>query len=309
MTPDRTEPSDLADVVKEIISALLEGDWARYSDDDRKRFYYIIRQDDHDAEVSDARPFSPTLSFGKVEAGLFEEWYIRSALAEESPNRLARARKRAQAAGVDPRFFDDVIAATRSASSKLDLRKLVQDSMGRIVTASDLDALSAVLEAIKIETVRRELIFVSEADRPELQNALEARFLNEFMERFPKLIKRALKFEWLPLSDPQLRKACRCYLYGFQRAAVLTAAAAAEERLKEVSGTRILAGYDALVDSVFGVAAAHTRDDSRAEALKDLFTLRNNVAHNGHNPNPELVREMLELVRDTLAVLHPTPEE
>ena len=51
------DPSDLPAVAKEIVLALLDGDWTRYSDDFGTHFYYIIRERDHSIEVENCRAF------------------------------------------------------------------------------------------------------------------------------------------------------------------------------------------------------------------------------------------------------------
>jgi hypothetical protein len=165
------------------------------------------------------------------------------------------------------------------------------------------DALTALLEAVRIERVRHGHIFVTEADRPELRRALEARFLKELAERFPKVVKRAAEFDWLPFSDPQLREASRCYLYGFFRGALLLAAAALEGRLKAVAGVERFETYEVLVDLVFGQAGVWGKDAARAAALKDLFRRRNTVAHRGVEPQVTDAARALDLVRGTLEVL------
>ena len=133
-----------------------------------------------------------------------------------------------------------------------------------------------------------------------MMGALEARFLRELAERFPKVVRRASGFDWLSFSDARLREACRCYLYGFFRAAVLVAAAAVEARLKEVGHVKSLESYAALAKSVFGIAGTIKYDDARVSALTDLFTRRNAIAHEGIEPTAEDAERALELVRDTL---------
>ena len=88
MKKDNT-PSDLPEIAKEIVLALLDGDWARYSDDSGKHFYYIIGERDHGIEVNDLHAFNNMLVFRKYEPDAFENWYIQAALAEEPPDRLA----------------------------------------------------------------------------------------------------------------------------------------------------------------------------------------------------------------------------
>ena len=62
MRQDNT-PSDLPAVAKEIVLALLDGDWTRYSDDSGEHFYYIIRERDHGIEVDDHQAFGNMLVF------------------------------------------------------------------------------------------------------------------------------------------------------------------------------------------------------------------------------------------------------
>ena len=59
-------------------------------------------------KVENCRAFDNPLVFKKHEPGAFENWYTRAALAEETPDHLARARKRVVEAGVDPAFLDAV---------------------------------------------------------------------------------------------------------------------------------------------------------------------------------------------------------
>jgi hypothetical protein len=202
------------------------------------------------------------------------------------------------AAGIDPAFFDAVIAASRSANSQDQIRQVLGEWVSRFVT-NDLDGLNALLEALRIDRIRERQIFLSDSDRPAIHEALEMRFLKELSERFPKVVKRATEFDWLSFSDPQVREASRCYLYGFFRAAVLVSASALEDRLKTLTGTDILERYDVLVDRAYGIAGASGSDPARALALKELFKLRNRIAHSGMEATQEDAARALDLVRDT----------
>jgi hypothetical protein len=295
-------PKDLPSVVKEIVSAILEGDWARYADESGEHFYYVIRASDHGVEVEEQRAFSNMLAFGKPDSGAFEDWYIRAALAEEPPDRFAKARKRVAAAGVNPQLLDEVLTASRSANSQAEICAVLDEWIPRFVT-DRLDGLNAVLEAVRIDRVRQNQIFVSDSDRPEIREAMEARFLKELSDRFPKVIKRAVGFDWLSYRDPQVREAVHCYLYGFFRAAVLVASAALESRLKVFARTDFVYSYDILVDSVFGPAGAAGPDAAGASALKDLFKRRNLTAHEAAEPDQQEATRVIDLVRKTLDVL------
>jgi hypothetical protein len=49
-------PTDLPGVLSEITPALLANDWTRYSDDEA-RFYYVVRESDHNWEVTQSKGF------------------------------------------------------------------------------------------------------------------------------------------------------------------------------------------------------------------------------------------------------------
>jgi hypothetical protein len=297
-------PSDLPGVIKEIVAALLESDWTRYNDDSGERFYYIIRERDHGHEVDSARAFSHIRTFVRTEPDVFEEWYVRAALAEEPPDRLRQARKRVQAAGFDPAVFDALLQAVNDANTPEEFVALIDRWMPHIEGLDRLHALTAVLQALRIERVRKRELFVSEAERPELRGALEARFLRELAERFPKVVKRASSFDWLSFSDPQVREASRCYLYGFFRSAVLVAAAALEARLKDVAAVGDdRPRYEVLVGMAFGKHGVCGSDPARVEALTDVFNVRNRVAHSGGEPTTEEAERVLIAVRDTFDLL------
>ena len=279
-------PPDLPAVTREIVNALLAGDWKRYSDDSGSHYYYIIREQDYGVEVDAGRAFANMLVFDKIEPDAFEHWYVRATLAEEPADRLSKACKQFVAAGGDPAHFDKTIAEFREGKTgSKDILELFNGNM---------DLLLALASAVQIERTREEKICVSESDRPGLRRTLEARFLCELTEKFPKVVKRAAEFDWLSFRDPQLREATRCYLYGFRRAAILVAVATLERCLKTVAGN---GKFPALVDSVFG------DDVVLARALGDLYLFRNVVAHEGREPQQEETTNALILVRDTISKL------
>jgi hypothetical protein len=160
-------PPDLPAVVKEIATALLDGDWIRYADDSGEHFYYIVRRRDHAVKVNGDGSHTDSLVGEPAVSGTFEDWYIRAALAEEPADRLAKARKRVEAAGVDPRFFDAVIEVSRSANSPAELSKMLVEWAPKF--GGGLDALNAVLEALLIDRVKQKQIFVSGAHRPDIR--------------------------------------------------------------------------------------------------------------------------------------------
>jgi hypothetical protein len=87
--------------------------------------------------------------------------------------------------------------------------------------------------------------------------------------------------------------------------AVLVAAAALESRLKKIAVLDEFKtySYDFVVDSVFGKNGVMGQDATRADALKDLFKLRNRIAHRGEEPESQDAVRVLDLVRDTFETL------
>ena len=299
MKPD---PKDLCDVVKEISAALLEADWARY-ESESGQYYYVVRHRDYAVEIEGGRAFDRKLSFPRPEDNAFWNWYIRAALAEEPLDRLADARKRAGQTGVASGVFDEAILASSKANTVDELRRTLDPFVGQLLAHDRFEALIAVLSAVRIERVRQGHLFISEVDRAELRQAVEIRFLKELAERYPKAVKRATTFDWLSFSDPQLREASRCYLYGFMRAAVLIAVAALESRLRDVCVGDRNTKYDALADLAFGKAGVAGPDPARAAALKDAFRLRNEIAHERAEAAAVDAEKVLLLVRSTLEEL------
>lgn len=146
-------PSDLTAVVKEIVEALLRSDWTRYSDDSG-RFYYVIRETNHSAEVLEQCAFDRLLMFEKPEADYFEEWYIRAALAEAPADHLAKARKRVAAAGVRVRLFDDVIRASRAENSPTALMEAIAQWLPHFLVDKRLETFSTLMGAIRVDRTR-----------------------------------------------------------------------------------------------------------------------------------------------------------
>jgi hypothetical protein len=78
-----------------------------------------------------------------------------------------------------------------------------------------------------------------------------------------------------------------------------------EARLKTLAAVERLEAYayGPVIDRVFGLAGSCGQDSVRATALKNLFALRNRIAHDGLEPEAQDVARYLELVRDTFDVL------
>jgi len=295
--------SSLHVAVREIVEALLAGDWTRFSDGAGQRFYYVVRESDRlrmeaDGVEWDTVTFQPS----RVQSD-FEDWFVRAVLAEPLSDPFGKARKALKRAGFDFTVVDEVIAAATAASSAEELRNVVTDWFPRMQTAGTGDPrhLLAFLEAVRIKGVQTGQFFLSDAERRTLTAAFEMRFLKELAERLPKVVERATDFDdWLSYYSPHLREAVRCYLYGFFSACILVAVAALDVRLNTVAHTNGVVPYKVLVAAVFGVAGVLGNDPALVSALETLFEYRNEVAHGGVEANREKALDVLILVRVTI---------
>lgn len=297
-----TPSSPLQVAVKEIVEALLAGDWTRFSTDVEQRFYYVVRESDRLQMEADGVDWN-TISFqaGRVQSD-FEDWYVRAVLAEPPSDYFRKARKALKRAGLDSKVIQEVISAANAAHSAQELRNVVTDWLPRLTgDEADLRHLLAFLEAVRIKGVETGQFFLSDAERQTLKAAFELRFLKELAERFPKVVDRATDFDdWLSYYSPHLREAVRCYLYGFFSASILVAVAALDVRFNTIAHMEGVVPYKVLVAGVFGVAGVLGHDPALAAALETLFEYRNEVAHGGVEARRDKAIEVLLLVRATL---------
>lgn len=295
--------SAIQTAVREIVAALLAGDWTRFSSSADRRFYYVVRESDR-LHMEAERIDWDSISFqpARVQSDL-EDWYIRAVLAEASADPLGKARKALKQAGFDSELIDAVVSAASAANSADELRGVVRDWLPRmqIGDAADLTHLLAFVEAIRIKGVQSGQFLLSDAEQQTLRSAFALRFLKELAERFPKVVERAADFDdWLSYYSPHLREAVRCYLYGFFSASILVAAAALDVRMNTIAHAPGVVPYKVLIAAVFGVAGVLGHDKALASALEDLFEYRNEVAHGGVEATREKAVEVLSLVRATL---------
>ena len=302
------EPSVLQTAVKEIVAALLAADWVRFSDGKDGPFYYVIRETDrqiHD-ELGDAwdEVSLPADGFKSD----FEDWYVRTVLAESTRDHFDRLSKQLKLAGYPPKEVDAFIEAARSADSRDALLDAGREWANRLYPGDDPEAVPlalAFMEAMRIQGTKFGHFLVSDAERQALRGAFELRILKEFGERFGKAVDRASTFDdWLPFYSPHLREAVRCYLYGFFSAAVLSAVAALDVRMRAIAKVAIsdndAMSYKQLVARVFGVAGVLGADAVVADALNTLFKDRNDIAHEGKEATSEMAIRAITLVRAAL---------
>jgi hypothetical protein len=206
--------------------------------------------------------------------------------------------------GVDPGILQDVSRALEADTATAALESGMQGWLRRLVADDTMEALTAVAAFVCIARTKSGDLATNAARRAELRRALQGNFLKEFTDLFSKVVGRAATFDCLSYSDSQIREASRCYLYGFFRAAVLTACAAVEGRLKSLAPVKLGKSYYArLVDASFGAFGAAGHDAVRVAALGRMFALRNDIAHRGNEPTAEEATGALDLARGTLESL------
>ena len=152
--------------------------------------------------------------------------------------------------------------------------------------------------------------------RQEVGIAIERIYLGELSRLFESIVKRAGALEQLEFHDAQLNEASRCYLYGFFKGAVLLSSSALEKCLTEAIGQ---AGLDqvrtkserqkrfygplveeAAAQGILGDREQMGQDPLFASYCREVFDLRNRVAHKGYEPES---REAVELVTKTRQVI------
>jgi hypothetical protein len=126
-------------------------------------------------------------------------------------------------------------------------------------------------------------------------------YLRELAKKYADILRRIAQLEALEFSDPQLEEASRCYLYGFNRAAVVLAAASVETHLKRITGKDWFDKYKDLVDTAFW---AGRLDGPHREAATKVFQIRRQVVHDGVTPSIDETASSLALARSVVESLH-----
>lgn len=286
-------------VLTEVVEALAGNDWTRYADD-AGHHYYVLGEAAHALEIETGKPLLQMHFFAPAEDGLFEDWYRRAILATELPDYFERARH----AGVPPELCDSLSAALRSPDPTGAVGVVLEEWLPRLASGHDWEHVVAIAALVRIARTQAGELLITDEQRGEMKRALEIYFLRDLAGRYSRVVKRAAVLDWLSVSDPQIREASCCYLYGFNRSAVLIAAAAVEGQLQAIAGgVRCQPGtpyYGPLVEAVYGSAGARQADEARRRALLDLFTLRNRIAHGQHDTSPLEAERALDLARDVV---------
>lgn len=137
----------------------------------------------------------------------------------------------------------------------------------------------------------------------EIEVARQKNALQEVAEKFKKMLDRWERLEPLEFLDDQVAEATRCFLYGFNRAAIVLCASALERRLKRIARVDYFGKYAELVDQ-----ALPESDYERwaVQYAKEVFQMRNAVVHHDRNPSLKEAQEALDKTRKVLSELTET---
>ena len=302
---DPRQLPSLPEAFQEIVARLLDDDWSRHVSDDGTRVYYIIgdrwSEDEEQPPPVSFQTQSPRV--GVVARG--DEHLARATLSSAAPldTEYERVFGELRKSGIDP---DEVLAFFRSLpslDSTDDVAQAFPPSMVGI--GDDLDKMKAVLDLFSLDIAESTLDEdgkTNSAGPLRVREAAERIHLKEIAERYKKIIARIGRLDAVPVSEPQLAEATRCFVYGFYRGAIVLGAAALEMRLKEMTEQKWLESYRTLVDNAR--AAGYLGSDSAlVDACNAVFDKRHLVVHKGHQPDHDEAHESLVLVRKVITHL------
>jgi hypothetical protein len=125
-------------------------------------------------------------------------------------------------------------------------------------------------------------------------------FLKEISEKYKKLLKRLSRLDPLEFSNPQLKEATYCWLYGFFRATIILSAIALEEAIKKATKINHFDSYEQLVN--YAMRSENLTSDE-ANFAGIVFSNRTRVVHHNYQPSADDAVNTLAMVRGILAGL------
>jgi len=99
----------LPKVLKEITEKLLQDDWHRMSTEDGARKYYIVGNEDQEADLVGIADFSRSQYPIPTRPGPLSEWAVRAQVADNRKDYLKHARTSLEKAGVPAAAIDRFI--------------------------------------------------------------------------------------------------------------------------------------------------------------------------------------------------------
>jgi hypothetical protein len=117
------------------------------------------------------------------------------------------------------------------------------------------------------------------------------------------MLDRCARLDPLSITDERIAEACRVYLYGFYRSAVVLAWSACEARLREITSreAQYITTEDLLAEAQ--AAGAVPLDGALRGSAVAVADLRNRVVHQGYGPNSHEAEQALDFARHFLEYL------
>lgn len=278
----------LGKIFQEISERICRDDWERRSTQGEDIVYYIVGFDAHTLDVNGGVSFDSEFPL-PTQASPLTDWYTRAQLAGTQPDHLKSARRRLADLGVPEESVDRFLAGQFDELSGWHLKK-----------PEYLKALSNLMEAVQI--ARKTIAGGMDEDEDRrLAREREKLHLLDAVKRYGAVLSRITQLDPMEFTDAQLEEASRCYLYGFNRAAVVCAAASVETHIKSRTGKKRFDKYSELIDTAFWSGLL---DGSHREAASGVFETRNKVVHHGLNPSSDEAVTTLILARSIVESLH-----
>jgi hypothetical protein len=318
---------DLSTVLQEIASTLISDDWSRTSTGDNQTFYYILGTKAWEADQKDAQEFE-LLSVPTPQAiSPLRESEVHAKVAAAPKSYVDQSRARLERTGADPEAIRIFIEGMRGGDVNWAslAGKFGPPGTERFAAFADL------VQALVMENGIDPEDTISEAHkRRERDIATQKIYLREVSQLYRSVVRRAASLESWTFSDAHLNEASRCYVYGFFRATVILGATAVEKCLRDAIGpdavSRIEKGlrdairpdaksktdakkkksfYRSLVDEALKLGFLGRRvrlgeEPEYAVYSREIFTLRNGVAHKGYEPAAKAAAELLTKAREVV---------
>ena len=309
----------LTTVLRELVDKLNADDWARWATSDDASFYYVIGMDAWIAEDQEGlEHLCMSVGRGKQPISVIGEQLTHAKVASTraADYYLAQARRRLEASGITAAQVEAFLVAFPDGD--------VQSALaGWRLDERDTDRFDALINLLHALALRRglqphELATADEQSR-ELEIAVEKVYLDELSRLFEGIVKRAGALEALTFNDQHLNEASRCYLYGFFKAAVILSSTAVERCLRNAVGTRGLERvheriaakkggfYDLLIEEsleqgVLGTRVKMGEKPPLAVYSREIFSLRNQVAHEGLSPTSTQAEDVVLKAREVVEI-------
>jgi hypothetical protein len=290
-TQSRWIRESLPVILQKVVDGLLVEDWFRLVDEAAGLAYFVIGRDAFISDLGGEANFNLTEwpPSGSWLSSSFADWYVRALAAEKQPDFFNRAKSRLEAAGISPSEVERIIRGEQDL-----------DSLGfhdSIPPDERIKILGDFLDALRIIRYQQGSQDLDVVDEKMVELARLKKYLNENCKKYTEIVERSRELDPLTFHDPQIEEASRCFLYGFNRAAIVLSASTLETHLKRATSKETFERYQDLVDTALWTGKL-TKE--LAESAKFVFHKRNAVVHADAKPNHDDAQGVLVAARDVI---------